>query len=575
MYLALAAVMSVLVAAPAAAQDPIAIGIEGVSGVLLENVRAHLTLDRAPLPETEEQLRMLARASQTEVRRALEALGYFEPTIVFETERLEDRWRVRYRIDPGAPVRLREILLELDGEGRDDEALQNASDLFPLDPGEPLNQGLYEQGKQRLQDVAFDRGYFDARFTRHAIRVDLVRNEAVVDLALDTGRRYRFGSVTFQQEGFSPRFLARFLPFKRGDSYRTDLLLTLREHLADSDYFSEIDVRPLRTRAENYHVPVRVRLDPLPRHVLSTSLGYGTDTGARGRIGYDNRRVNARGHRFTSFAELSTRANSAGAIYVIPLRNPVVSRFELDAGYRDEETVSFETERTTAGARHISGRSGGWVRTLSLDLSYDAFRIGDAEPRRARLVVPGAAWNRTLVDDRLDPRRGSALQPYLRGTDHWLLSRVRFIQAGVNARLVRPAGRRGRLFWRAQLGSTLVDEFERLPPAQRFFAGGDFSIRGFAYNALGPTDTDGNVTGGRHLTTAGIEYELRLRPSWSVAVFYDAGAAFNRLQWPLDQGAGVGLRWQSPVGPVRVDFAFGISDDDRPFRLHFSMGPYL
>ena len=124
--------------------------------------------------------------------------------------------------------------------------------------------------------------------------------------------------------------------------------------------------------------------------------------------------------------------------------------------------------------------------------------------------------------------------------------------------------------------TAISENIEQLPTSLRFFAGGDASVRGYAYNSIGPTDEEGVVIGGKNLLVGSLEYEHRVWDGWSLAAFVDSGDAFDGASPELKTGAGVGLRWRSPVGPVRIDLASGL---DRPpgdaFRFSFSIGPEL
>src|SRR5690606_2460729 len=133
----------------------------------------------------------------------------------------------------------------------------------------------------------------------------------------------------------------------------------------------------------------------------------------------------------------------------------------------------------------------------------------------------------------------------------------------------------GRIISRADAGFTEADELIELPSSVRFFAGGDNSVRGYAYESLGPTNDDGDVVGGRHLLTGSIEYDHLFLPSWSAAIFIDGGNAFDTVDtFEALYGYGVGIRWRSPIGPIRLDVA-GPSDQRDAFRIHVSMGPDL
>ena len=123
--------------------------------------------------------------------------------------------------------------------------------------------------------------------------------------------------------------------------------------------------------------------------------------------------------------------------------------------------------------------------------------------------------------------------------------------------------------------TTDVGDVNKLPASQRFFAGGDNSVRGYQFESLGPTDESGEVIGGKHLVVGSIELDHRITDSWNAAVFYDIGNAINSVNDELFAGAGVGVRWKSPVGPVRFDFAWALDKTDEQFRLHVVIGPDL
>jgi translocation and assembly module TamA len=131
------------------------------------------------------------------------------------------------------------------------------------------------------------------------------------------------------------------------------------------------------------------------------------------------------------------------------------------------------------------------------------------------------------------------------------------------------------LLARGTLGTTIVDQFATLPASVRFFTGGSTTVRGYSYNSLGPKDANGEVVGGKYLLVGSLEFEHKFTPRWAWAVFYDIGNAIDDFNDPLKEGAGGGIRWQSPVGPVRLDVGFALSENTRPWEIHFNIGPDL
>jgi translocation and assembly module TamA len=140
-----------------------------------------------------------------------------------------------------------------------------------------------------------------------------------------------------------------------------------------------------------------------------------------------------------------------------------------------------------------------------------------------------------------------------------------------------PQGERGRFKLRGSVGAMTVDNFDALPPDLRFYAGGDRSLRGFDYNEIGEVSAAGNIIGGEYLAVASGEYEYYFTEDWGAGVFVDAGDAFTN-EFSLNVGAGVGIRWRSPLGPIRVDVGFPVQTDlplASSWRLHVLLGPDL
>ena len=169
---------------------------------------------------------------------------------------------------------------------------------------------------------------------------------------------------------------------------------------------------------------------------------------------------------------------------------------------------------------------------------------------------------------------GVRLDLAIRGADESLVSDIDLIQYGGQLKFITSLGPRDRVIMRGAIGTIETDDFDLVPSSIRFYAGGASSVRGYAYQSLGPTDDDGDAIGARHLLVGSAEYEHYFNDRWGMALFIDAGNALDSFGDDLEQGAGFGMRWKSPVGPVRVDLANAISDDG-DWRLHVNIGPDL
>jgi translocation and assembly module TamA len=390
----------------------------------------------------------------------------------------------------------------------------------------------------------------------------------------DSGKRYRFGDVTFDQDVLGDRLIRSYLPFHPGDSYDTRELTELYIALADSGYFRNIEVRPGQAKRDTGEIPIEIVLTGAARRLISYGIGYSTDTGPRIRFGRNNRRFNDRGHQFGVNAQLSPVVSEVTANYRFPYGDPRTEWINFDAGIKSEDTDSAESDSLELGARRVLERPGDWTRTQMLNFVIEDFEVAD-QIGRARLLMPGINWTRIRADSSTRPSHGSKLDLQTRAASDALGSNTTFVQVLTRAKWIWSPSAKARILVRSDIGATQAQTFAELPPSIRFFAGGDNSVRGYDFESLGPEDADGEVLGGSSLAVGSFEYEHMVRERWSVAVFVDSGNAFAGPHFDAKTGVGLGARWQSPLGPIRVDLAHPLDDDETSWRLHISLGPDL
>lgn len=559
------------------ATGTLVVRVEGVEGPPRDNILAYLDINRfadKPAPE-ETELRWLHTNAERNIREALQPFGYYEPAIESSLNRTAGGWEARYRIGLGRALRIAMVDVRVLGEGERDPAFQKLLAALPFAKGQTLDQPKYEQLKQNLETLATERGYFDARFTERTIQIDLQAYEATIKLHQDTGKRYRFGDISFKQDILSPELLNRYPRFKAGDPYDANELLKLQGDLSGSSYFSQVQVNA-SSDATTDTAPVDVELTPNKKRKYSAGLGYGTDTGVRGKLKMEQRWINRRGHHYEAEMLLSPVKSFLGAKYIIPGQDPITDQYALTANYTLQNYEDQDYERIALGGSWQQ-QDGKWLKNYNLSFQYEDYQVGNEPRSSSLLLIPGLDWTWIDADDRLYATRGLLFGFELRGASTLLLSDINFLQGVLHLKWVRALSDDSRLIARGDLGATAIKEdFEDLPASLRFYTGGDASVRGYAYNKIGPTDDEGTVVGGKNLVVGSLEYEHRVWGDWSVAAFVDSGDAFDGASPELKTGAGLGLRWRSPVGPVRIDFASGL---DRPpgdaFRFSFSIGPDL
>jgi len=311
-----------------------------------------------------------------------------------------------------------------------------------------------------------------------------------------------------------------------------------------------------------------------PRRLITYGVGFSTDQGPRLRFGRIFRRWNENGHQLAVDARLSPVISEAIASYRYPRGDSRYDWTIFDGGLRREDTETAESETLEFAARLVHERPGLWSRTEVVHFNIEDFEVAD-QVGRSRLLMPGVDWTRLRADMPLRPSKGSRVHFLLRGAGDSLGSDTSFVQAVADAKWIWSLGDNGRILVRSQLGLTQEESFDALPPSVRFFAGGDQSVRGYDFETLGPEDDTGQVIGGTGIAVASFEYEQRVRGKWSVAFFVDSGNAFESSTFDAKTGAGVGVRWQSPLGPIRLDIGVPINDPMHDARIHVSIGPDL
>jgi translocation and assembly module TamA len=260
--------------------------------------------------------------------------------------------------------------------------------------------------------------------------------------------------------------------------------------------------------------------------------------------------------------------------YRVPLNKPVYDYYAAQAGYKHEDTDDTKTDKILAGGKHVYLLENGWLQTLGLYWTDEKFNAG-LQSGEAVLIIPEVGWLRRRADDNIWIRDGYILNFEGRGSYEAVFSDVSFLQFRATAKGIKqlPWQWAGRLIGRAELGLMTVSDFSQLPVSYRFFAGGDQSVRGYDYKEIGPTDASGAVLGGRYLGAFSIEYEQPVTETWGIAAFVDTGSVTDTFNVAFKTGVGLGVRWHTLIGPLRVDFAVPLSEAQDAFRVHFSMGP--
>ncbi len=560
-----------LVSATELAAAELDVRIEPGNRTLRENIENHI----GDLGDRDErELLRYSRIAREQAQKALQALGYYNAAIDSEVIAGEPP-RLSLRVKPGPPVRLRTVRVGVEGPAAELKSFQNPQGA--LEPGTTLNHGRYEEVKQRIANQASRFGFFEGRFTRQRLAVDPRENFADIELVFESGPRYHLGEVSFEGDApFDADLLERMVPFEPGTPYDSEWVAELSQALQSSGYFEGVRVDANPANASEQRIPVSVLLTTREPRTLGLGLGFSTDVGPRIRLDWTRHWVNPQGHSYGAEAELSAPRQNVGLWYDVPLDPPLTDKLRYAGGYQYEELGDNDSlsRLLTVGPEWHRRLDNGWKRVWSLKWQHEEYRLGD-DSGVSTLLMPGIAYSLLRSDNRIDPNRGYRLEFELAGAKQGLMSDADLIHANAMLKGLGTLFERHRFLGSVQLGANITDEYTQVPPSLRYFAGGDQSVRGYDYQSLSPTNSDGDRIGGRYQFAVSAEYQYSLTEKWRVATFMDQGNAFNSADFPsLKSSVGVGVRWVSPVGPIRLDLAHPL-DGDGGVRLHFSMGPEL
>ncbi|PSJ45622.1 outer membrane protein assembly factor [Zobellella endophytica] len=564
-------IMGLMLLSLAASAEEVSFRLSGLSGALEDNTRVYL--NQLP-PIQAEQLPRFRKSIVAAVEDSLQALGYYRPEIEVQADD-DDPARVTIRVTPGEPVRIRKLDVLLQGDAASDPLFEERLGDFALDEGDILNHETYEGAKASLLSLALARGYFDAGYRQSQVRVHPWENAADVVLSFDSGPRFRFGELRVDTDRPVDRLLNPLVTVQPGDPYLASQVAELSRSLSSTRYFRQVEVLPLVGEADEEHrVPLSVVLRAKADNEVELGVGFSTDEGPRTSVSWEKPWINSLGHSFNTSLKLSAPKQDITFVYKIPRGHPLDNYYTLQGGYQRLDQDDTESDRLVASVHRWDKNAYDWTRDVFIRSEYESYTQGQQEDD-SFLLIPGVSYSRTRVRGGLDPYWGDAQIATLELSEPWWGSDTRFVRLWGRSKWLRSLSDDHRLIARAEQGAVWVDEVNDLPPSLRFFTGGDLTVRGFGYESITPVDANGDRLGAKYATALSLEYDYRVAEKWRLATFVDTGTATNDYSEPWKVGTGVGVRWLTPVGSVRFDLAFGVSEDQVPWRLHFTLGPEL
>lgn len=553
----------------------------------------HLDLQRFRLqPDLQpRELTRLLGAADGDARELLATLGYFSPTLMVDLAPAPPGSTVpptiTVRVEPGPQTQVVEAEVDFAGpppgnaQARRQHSRIRSSWLLP--PGQPFTQTGWDNAKNQGLRQLQTRRHPTARIAQSQADIDADQQQARLAVTYDPGPLYRFGPLRVEgSQRYDPDGARRLARLPTGAEYDEAQLLDAQLRLASSGYYDAVFLTLDTEGTDPLAAPVVAQVREAPLQKLVSGVGLSTDSGARLSLDHTHNRLPGIGWRALSKLALDRNTKRLGTDWMA-LPDEGGWRWFSGAQLQRETTGDYEVNST----RLRAGRSQS---TDHIDRNY-ALQIDTARsqgvnaPPSSTALSAQFGWTGRYFNNPTNPTRGHGVawelgvgttlrpqrDPFVRLLARWMhyqpLGRVEAAQG--------PA-RQSRLAWRAEAGAVLARSSAQLPVTQLFLTGGDTTVRGYGYRAIGARTDNGQLFGGRYLAVGSAEWQRPIvwkgeMTDWESTLFVDAGAVADQpgdLQARV--GVGAGLRWRSPVGPVQADLAWGVQAKE--LRLHLRLG---
>lgn len=513
---------------------------------------------------------------QTAVDKALRALGYYNSEYQFmqvPQQGKKPSLVLNVQLDKEV-VKIDETDILLQGEARNDGDFAHLIKKVPKQ-GSRLNHKTYESFKSSIESKAFSKGYFDGHWLYHRLEVYPTDHKADWRLGYDSGIRYRYGKIRFVDSQIKEEYLQNILRIRSGEPYFANELSILTQDYLSSNWFSSVIVEPhLNEQAKI--VDLNILFQPKKKNEVEVGIGYETQIGPRLQFNWKKPWRNKRGHSIETRTYVSTPEQRFEFGYNVPLKeDPLHYYYQFSGTFENEDQKDTKSTAATLGLKRYWTHTTGWSFSAGVKARYDSFTQA-RDKFKTLLIYPTASLNRTRTDGKPYPLWGDSQRLTVNWGSKAFGSDVNFYSYKASTSFVRTYINNHRFYLRAELGYLKANQFERIPPSLRFFAGGDMSVRGFGYKEISPRDpATGKRVGSSHLATGTVEYQYQVYPNWWGAMFYDVGLASNKFKTKaLHHGSGLGVRWVSPVGAIKFDVGAPVKSPEgkRGVQIYIGLG---
>ncbi len=551
-------------------------GIAGRDKDAWANVQIFLSQISSEYADGSERYQYLV---QNAVDKGLRAKGFYNTKYRFVLEPREGKKSLlvlNVELDKET-VKIDETDIQIIGDAATDPDFEHLVKSAPKKGG-TLYHRVYDNFKSDLESLAFQKGYFDGQWIYHRLEVYPTEHKADWQLGYNSGERYHYGKIHFTDNQIREDYLYNILKIRTGAPYYTNDLSTLTSDFSSSNWFSSVLAEP-KLNEKDKKVDLDIQFQPRKQNEIEVGLGFATDVGPRLQFNWKKPWINSRGHRLESRTYISKPEQTAEFGYNIPLRTrPIHYYYQFSGSIEHEDQNDTKSTASTLGFQRFWTKEAGWSFSTGVKARYDSFTQADIS-HKTWLIYPTASLNRTRSDGHRFALWGDSQKLTVNWGSKNIASDINFYTWKFSNAWIRTYFKKHRFVLRGEVGGIHTKEFERIPPSLRYFAGGDMSVRGFGYKDISPRDpNNGKRIGGSRLATGSVEYQYQVYPDWWAAAFYDTGLASDKFNSKdLHAGAGIGVRWASPIGSIKLDIATPVKspNNEKGVQIYIGLGSEL
>jgi translocation and assembly module TamA len=527
---------------------------------------------------TQQEWQRLIGITPEKIQNLLATEGYFSSKVDYQVVPEPGNSTARFNVTLGPvtqvdTVEIRMIGSIAEGSHADATRIENLKRRWRLKLGEPFTQKAWSDAKEALLKPLLNRDYPAAKIVQSEAEINPEQHKATLTVEIDSGPFFTFGALQITGlERYPQEVIDTLNPIHPGEPYSQYKLTELQTRLQDTGYFRSVFATVNVDPDHPEQVPVQVTVSENERRRLSLGAGFSTDAGPRGQVKWLDRQLLGHDWRMESELRVDRQTQLLGTDVYFPVR---ANGWRPSVGTRYERTdIANEIDDKIRVDARMTGPIKIDERVVGTSYLADRQRLGGDAINNRQALIASYLYTRRRVDNLLTPQRGYEASVELDGGITGSLTEKNLGRMVAQGYTLIPLGQKWTTILRGQVGRVIGAKRDAVPGDLLFRTGGDQTVRGYAFNSLGVhvvQNGSESVVGGPAMAVMSAELLYKITPTWGAAIFRDAGDAadsWNELK--LKQGTGIGARWRSPIGMVKLDLAYGYSVNQ--VRLHFSVG---